>query len=177
MAVFLVYLVSVFCLLKFKLNFDLVFGCIQCLRKKKNPSLGSSITTQLTLLLVVVSLIPVAIGMAWGIHISLSVFVDWSMGLSIFLAVVFTSSALLGFVTWYSNNWTMERTSQIFFTIAAISCAVFAILVTIVPANYTFTGTTSIFLCLNFVPACYLLYAKASWDDIDLKLLYTELSK
>jgi hypothetical protein len=46
-----------------------------------------------------------------------------------------------------------------------------------VPANYTFTGTTSIFLCLNFVPACYLLYAKSAWDDIDLKLMYTELSK
>jgi hypothetical protein len=61
--------------------------------------------------------------------------------------------------------------------VAAISCAIFAILVTIVPSNYTYTGTTSIFLCLNFVPACYLLYAKSAWDDIDLKLLYTELSK
>jgi hypothetical protein len=57
-----------------------------------------------------------------------------------------------------------------------ISVMAFGVLITVVPKNYSFTGVTAIFMVLNFAPACALVYFKSSWDDIDLKLLYKEIS-
>ena len=61
--------------------------------------------------------------------------------------------------------------------IGTLSVALFGISMTVASRNYTFTGATSIGLVLNFAPACYLIYMKARWDDIDLKLLFKEISR
>jgi hypothetical protein len=127
-------------------------------------------------MLIFVFLVPLALGLAWSVHVGISEFVDWATGCCIFLGVVFATSSIVGFANWYSNNWALERLTQVLFFTAMCSVMAFGVLITIVPKNYSFTGVTAIFLVLNFTPACALVYFKSSWDDIDLKLLYKEIS-
>ena len=120
---------------------------------------------------------PVGIDLAWANHIRTSVFEHWNTAYCIFFVVMFTSSTLIGFSTWYSHNWALKRTTTFCKWVGSISCALFALMMTFVPVNYTYTGATAIGLVLNFGPACYLIYLKARWDDLDLKLLYKTISK
>jgi len=173
-AAYAVYLGLVFLLLRFCFDFDLVFGCIKKCRNRKVSA--TSLSTYLIMMLLMVTLIPMGLGVGWGLHMIYSKFVDWPSGCAVMLALTFTTCSLLGFANWYSHNWSLNKSSRILFYLAAISCAAFAILLTVIPKNYTFTGTTAIFLCLNFAPTAYLVYLKARWDDVDLKLLYTEVS-
>jgi hypothetical protein len=174
-AAYAIYLALLFILLRFCFDFDLVFGCIKKCRNRKVTA--TSLSTYLIALLIVVGGIPIGLGVAWGLHMTYSKFVDWPSGCAIVLALTFTTCSIIGFSSWYSHNWSLNKPSRVLFYIAASACAIFAVLLTVIPKNYTFTGTTAIFLSINFAPTAYLIYLKARWDDVDLKLLYTEISK
>jgi hypothetical protein len=170
-----VYLLLLFALLKI-VDFDLVFGWVRLCRTKYKKG-TASITSLVTVMIIFVFLVPLGVGLAWAIHVGVSELVDWSTGCCIFLGVVFATSSIVGFANWYSNNWALERLTQVLFYTAMIAVMAFGVLITVVPKNYSFTGVTAIFMVLNFAPACALVYFKSSWDDIDLKLLYKEISQ
>ena len=134
-AAYAMYLGLLFLLLRFCFDFDLVFGCIKKLRGKKVSV--TSLTTWLIVMLAIVILIPLGLGVAWGLHMAYSKFVDWSTGCAILLALTFTTCSIIGFATWYSHNWALDMPARVLFYIAGASCAVFAILLTVVPKNYT----------------------------------------
>ena len=63
------------------------------------------------------------------------------------------------------------------FGIAALSIVAFSVIVTVNLDPFTYTGTTAVFYGLNFVPACFLIYIKHQWNDINIKLFFHKLSK
>jgi hypothetical protein len=173
--IFAAYLLLVYLLLRFVVDHDLFFGSARLLRNKcKKPK--ATVTLMILVLYGVVLAVPVVLGAIWGIHVAYSSFVDHTVGFAIFFTVMFISASLIGTSTWYAHSWALERTTLLCLQIGTLAVSAFGICMT-VAKNYTFTGATAISLVLNFAPACYLVYMKSRWDDLDLKMLFREIGR
>ena len=170
---YLVYCLVVFIVLKcFK--FDLVYGLVGFLRKR-GSSAGCIRVTVIVYLLVIV-LTPIAIAGAWALSLKADQEADAVRSAGVTLTILFSSSILLAFSSWYGSKWYFGRIVGTLLAFAVLSGWIFVLVTTLVPANFSFSGTSAILFSANFLPACYIVHEKTTHKDIPLGKLFSAIA-
>ena len=171
---YLAYCLLVFGILKL-LKFDLVYGLVGMLRRKK-CGVGC-IKIGIVVYLSLLGIIPLTIAVAWALTLSAEQDRDPLRSAGICLTILFSTAVLLSFSAWYGSKWYMSRVVGALMGIAVLSGWLFALVTIFLGSNFSFTGTSATLLSANFLPACYIVYEKSTHNDIPIKRLFSTVAE
>ena len=170
---YLVYCLIVFIVLKC-IKFDLVYGLVAFLRRRQCST--TCINVSVVVYLLVIVLTPIAIAGAWAMSLKAGQGTDVVRSAGVILTILFSSSILLAFSSWYGSKWYLGRIVSTLLAFAVLAGWVFVLVTTLVPANFSFSGTSAILFSANFLPACYIVHEKTTHKDIPLAKLFTAIA-
>jgi hypothetical protein len=149
---------------------DLVFGLVDKMRKRK-MGVGC-MTVNLILSIFLTEVLPVFIVIAWGLAVNSVDNVNWVVGFSVMALGIIINTFNIAFSLWEANKWKLDFVTQVHAYIGIVVLSIYMIGVTLDSSVVSYTSTSAVFLTANFFPMVSLLYLKAQFKDIDVKLLF-----
>ena len=171
---YLVYCLIVFIVLKcFK--FDLVYGLVGSLRRRQCSAACINFTVVIYLLVIVLT--PIAIAAVWAMTLNTGKDPDMLRSAGVGLTILFSTAILLAFSAWYGSKWYFGKIVGILLIVAMLAGWTFVLVTTLIPSNFSFSGTSAILFSANFLPACYIVHEKTTHKDIPLVKLFTAIAE
>ena len=170
---YLAYCLIIFAVLK-GFKFDLIYGLVGFLRKRQSSAACINVTVVIYLLVIVLT--PIAIAVTWALTLHGAKGADNIRSAGVILTILFSTSILLAFSSWYGSKWYFGRVVGFLLGFAVLAGWIFVLVTTLIPANFSFSGTSAILFSANFLPACYIVHEKTTHKDIPLVKLFTAIA-
>jgi hypothetical protein len=107
-----------------------------------------------------VVLLPFVMLMIWGLIVGRQSGAKAGLGITFFGNFVLL--IFLGFCNWKGHNWHFTTFTKYSILGGILSAFIYSLTVTLLPSSFTYSGTSAIFMSINYIFAIALMYIKST---------------
>ena len=117
-------------------------------------------------------ILPAIIFVVWGSFLASSKSFSYQSGIGVGLFGLFVLFLQIGFLSWKDNDWLLNNQSVLYFIWATACIVLYFFIFIFLPSNYSYNGTTAIFMAFNFVFSTLMTYMKNDHKFIKIETFY-----